>query len=841
MGIERRRNIKLILPCLFTLLSFLIGYYISDALDISDHQTVVSSGGKFRLGFFSLKNSSTNRYAGIWFNNIPGPTIIWVANQDKPLNDSSGVLKIADDGNLVVSDGRKNILWTSGLLSNASVVDTEAELMDTGNLVLREKTSDNSSGRILWESFDYASNVLLPGMKVGENIKPGLKGEITSWRDSSDPSTGIFSLELDPSKLPQIIIKNVSKDKLHWRSGPWNNRVFIGVPRMYSVYVDGFFLVRDGQQVYLTLGYGNKTSFTRFVLEPDGMFVQRDWLENNREWVDVWHSQETECDIYGKCGPFGSCNALDSPICSCLQGFEPKSKDEWSNGNWLGGCVRRTELQCHTNNNAISTGEVRKELDGFLKLDKMKVPDHVEWWESQSTKECEQNCLNNCSCLAYSYENNIGCMWWASDMLDIQKFGNFSKAGVQLHIKVAYSELPKKKDARLIISIAIIIGIAVVGLCTFICWRWMAKQRGEKQKGAELYLLDSCGETSDANMFGDNKGLVMFHFETLAMATNNFSEASKLGHGGFGSVYKANLVNGQVVAVKRLAKGSGQGLEEFKNEVLVISKLQHRNLVRLLGCCTEREEKILVYEYMPNKSLDAFLFVPTQRTLLDWRKRFHIIEGITRGILYLHRDSRLRVIHRDLKASNVLLDEKLNPKISDFGMARIFGGDELQADTRRVVGTYGYMSPEYAMEGRFSEKSDVFSFGVLLLEIVSGKKNTSFHLQELSLSLLGYAWKLWKESMAQALIDPTLLSEQKFEADILRCIHVGLLCVQESAKYRPTMSIVLSMLTSEIVNLPTPERPAFIEREVSSPSCASFDTPKPFSVNNVTITSIEGS
>ncbi|XP_026397859.1 G-type lectin S-receptor-like serine/threonine-protein kinase CES101 [Papaver somniferum] len=151
--------------------------------------------------------------------------------------------------------------------------------------------------------------------------------------------------------------------------------------------------------------------------------------------------------------------------------------------------------------------------------------------------------------------------------------------------------------------IAIIIGIAVTGLCTFICWRWMTKQRG---KGTELYLLDSYGETSDSNMFGDNQELEMFNFETLANAANNFSDASKLGHGGFGSVYKANLVNGQVVAVKRLAKGSGQGLEEFKNEVLVISKLQHRNLVRLLGCCTERDEKILVYEYMPNKSLDAY-------------------------------------------------------------------------------------------------------------------------------------------------------------------------------------------------------------------------------------------
>ncbi|KAI3846894.1 hypothetical protein MKX03_016550, partial [Papaver bracteatum] len=512
MGIERRRNIKLILPCLFTLLS--LSYYINAAVGtniitstryITDQQTVVSSGGKFKLGFFSLGNDSPNRYAGICFNNIPGQTIVWVANRDKPLNDSSGVLKIAADGNLVVLDGRNNILWTSGV-SNVTFANTAAELMDTGNLALRE----TSSGRILWDSFDYASNVLLPGMKVGENIKPGLKGEITSWRDISDPSTGIFTLGVDSPRLPQIVIKNVSNDKLHWRSGPWNNQVFLGIPRMYNIYVGGFGLVRDGQQLYFILGYGNSTALIRFVLEPDGVFVQR------------------EC-----------CNAMDSPICSCLQGFEPKSKDEWSNGNWSGGCVRRTGLQCQTNKTASSTGgEGRKESDGFLKLDKMKVPDYVEWWESESIEECEQKCLNNCSCLAYSYEKNIGCMWWARDMVDTQKFGNFSKAGVQLHIKVANSELPKKKDARIIISIAIIIGIAISGLCTFICWRWMAKQRGKQQKGTELYLLDAHGETSDSNMFGDNQELKMFNFETLANATNNFSDVSKLGHGGFGSVYK---------------------------------------------------------------------------------------------------------------------------------------------------------------------------------------------------------------------------------------------------------------------------------------------------------------
>ncbi|KAK9116118.1 hypothetical protein Sjap_015065 [Stephania japonica] len=330
--------------------------------------------------------------------------------------------------------------------------------------------------------------------------------------------------------------------------------------------------------------------------------------------------------------------------------------------------------------------------------------------------------------------------------------------------------------------------------------------------------------------------LPLFSLISVSNSTDEFSNANKIGQGGFGPVYKGKIKNGQEVAIKRLSQGSGQGMEELRNEATLIAKLQHRNLVRLLGCCIEGEEKILIYEYMPNKSLDFFLFDPTNRSVLDWAKRIHIVEGIAQGLLYLHQHSRLRIIHRDLKASNVLLDNEMNAKISDFGMARIFGGNESQGNTNRIVGTYGYMSPEYVMEGLFSIKSDVFSFGVLLLEILSGKRNASFRLSD-SLNIIEHAWKLWKSERGLELIDQTL-GESFSISKALRCINVGLLCVQEQAVDRPTMSDVVMMLTNEETALSSPKQPAFCPRSDSGDS--NVNNPTFVSVNNVTCTVMEG-
>ncbi|XP_039164579.1 class V chitinase isoform X3 [Eucalyptus grandis] len=290
--------------------------------------------------------------------------------------------------------------------------------------------------------------------------------------------------------------------------------------------------------------------------------------------------------------------------------------------------------------------------------------------------------------------------------------------------------------------LVMLISIAIVVLLIFglICYLQRRTLKSEGISGVikgfsrQLKTMVCKGESLESSA----PKLQTFGYATLRAATDNFSSENKIGEGGFGPVYKGKLPKGREIAIKRLSKTSNQGPEEFKNEVMLAVSLQHVNLVRLLGFCTDREEKMLVYEYMPNKSLDFYLFDPIRKYLLDWVTRVHIIEGITQGLLYLHEYSNFTIIHRDLKASNVLLDDEMNPKISDFGMARIFKKDDVEANTSQIVGTYGYVPPEYVRKGIYSMKYDVYSFGVLLLQIISGKRTSCYYGLNENLNLLEY-------------------------------------------------------------------------------------------------------
>ncbi|TYH67026.1 hypothetical protein ES332_D06G159600v1 [Gossypium tomentosum] len=357
---------------------------------------------------------------------------------------------------------------------------------------------------------------------------------------------------------------------------------------------------------------------------------------------------------------------------------------------------------------------------------------------------------NNLSGIIPTFAPSVKLITSGNDLLIPSRTGNTS-------------DFPPEGQKRGIIAGIVVGTIVGVIFCIFI-GRRITTTTAKKGSEDDFRKDESCLELFSHNMLGKSQNgvklqeLQLLDFGKLATATNNFHPTNMLGKGGFGPVYKGKLQDGQEIAVKRLSTASGQGLEEFRNEAMVISRLQHRNLVRLLGCCVDGEEKMLVYEYMPNKSLDVFLF--------------------------------------------------------DFGIAKIFCGNESQAITRRVFGTYGYMSPEYAMKGQFSEKSDVFSFGVLTLEIVSGRRNSSFQDEEHSPSLLGYAWKLWSEGNILELIDPVISSDPSCHRKMLRCFHVGLLCVQNFVKDRPTMMVVDSMLSSEIENLPTPKQPPFFDEKI---------------------------
>ncbi|XP_052287393.1 G-type lectin S-receptor-like serine/threonine-protein kinase CES101 isoform X4 [Citrus sinensis] len=742
---------------------------------LKDGEELVSAYGNFRLGFFS-PYGMRNRYLGIYYKrpidrlasydrnytysryinvfhpgcyeNMSSPSLsdletatlpqpVWVANRDTPIlyNESATLVMDGADGNLKILRNRRDPIVISSVQAKGNI--TSAVLLKNGNLVLYEMKSDGLSvRRELWQSFDYPTNTLLPGMKLGINLRTGQRRFLRSWSCES-AAEGSYVIGMDPNVTNKLVIWKGTE--VNWTSGIWlNGSLNSNFPQNSSY---NFSYTSNEQERYLTYSVNEDvTSFPVLTIDSVGGLI----------------------DDLGR-----------DISCSAFQ-----------------GCA---------NPNLFNT-------------------------EGGKSK------------------------WWLWLIIAVA-----AAPGLYFGYRIRRNYFKAEEEKRWM-SLAIVVAVAsVVPVLCYASFLLLKKLKAkvESMVNRQKLLRELGDKSSLPTIFGNRKAqankdqttkrdLKIFDFQTIAAATDNFSTANRLGQGGFGPVYKGKLLDGQEIAIKRLSKSSGQGIVEFKNEAKLIAKLQHTNLVRLLGCSLQKGERLLVYEYLPNKSLDFFIFDSSKKELLDWKKRFNIIEGIVQGLLYLHKYSRLRVIHRDLKASNILLDDQMNPKISDFGMARTFGMNELEANTNRIVGTHGYMSPEYVMNGIVSMKSDVYSFGVLVLEIISSKKNNGCYDTERPLNLVGYAWQLWNEGKALELIDTTL-HESCSPDEVTRCIHVGLLCVQDKATDRPTMSDVASMLTNDTMALPTPKQPAFfinISSDYEEPEVTEIKL-EVCSVNDVTISRME--
>ncbi|XP_022753199.1 G-type lectin S-receptor-like serine/threonine-protein kinase At4g27290 [Durio zibethinus] len=812
----------IILLCSFMLSNLTLSITVetlNSTQSIRDGETIVSEGGRFELGFFT-PGSSSKRYLGIWYRNISVQTVVWVANREEPLQDLSGVLKLTNQGILVLLNHEGSTVWSSN--SSRPARSPVAQLLNSGNLIVKEENENNPES-FFWQSFDYPSDTLLQGMKLGRNLITGLDRYLSSWRSPDDPSHGNFTYRYEVGGFPECILREGSV--VQFRPGPWNGLRFSGTPELKPNSLFTFGVVFNEKEVYFSYKLRNSSTLSMLVLTHDGFWQRHKWIERTERWEVYVTVQMDNCDNYALCGSYGTCTASNFPECSCLKGFVPKFPEKWDSKLWTDGCVRKTPLNCSS--------------DGFIKYSGVKLPDSRQssFNYSMNLEQCKNLCKKNCSCTAYANldirKGGSGCLLWFVDLVDIREF---TENGQEIYIRMAASELDQtesitsNKKERMRIAVICIFSIAVLILgLALVLYLW--RKTCNKKPG----LLTPISErSSNIKIQKEDLELPEFDLATIACATNNFWTANKLGDGGFGSVYKGILKDGQEIAVKRLSKSSSQGLYEFKNEVMHVAKLQHRNLVKLLGFCIQGDEKMLIYEFMPNKSLDFFIFDQSQSMSLDWPMRYHIINGIARGLLYLHQDSRQRIIHRDLKAGNVLLDNEMSPKISDFGLARSFGEKETTANTKKVVGTYGYMAPEYAIDGLYSIKSDVFSFGVLVLEIVSGKRNRGFCHPDHQLNLLGHAWRLFTAGDSLELISSPIRQTCN-TSEVLRSIHVGLLCVQKSSEDRPNMSNVVLMLGSQ-GPLPQPKQPGFFSERDLVESSSSTTRHKLLSPNDYTVT-----
>ncbi|KAK3129540.1 hypothetical protein QOZ80_6BG0481280 [Eleusine coracana subsp. coracana] len=480
---------------------------------LSPGATIVSDGGSFAFGFFSpSKFNPAKIYLGIWYNNIPQHTVVWVANRETPatnLTSSSPTLSLTNTSNLILSDADGRLLWSTSVTGAASspvATGLAAVLLDTGNLVIRSQNSTT-----LWQSFDHRADTFLPGMKIQLRYKSRAGERLVSWKGPDDPSPGTFSYGSNPATLLETFLWNGTR--LVARSGPWT-----------------------GEELYMSYGLSDGAAPTRFVLAYSGEYRLESWRPSSG-WA-ILAKWPGKCSVYGYCGPYGCCdNTMVDPTCKCLDGFEPANLQDWNRGRFSQGCRRKEMLRCN---------------DGFMSLPGIKSPDKFVLVNNRNFKECAAECAANCSCVAYAYANlstsetkgdGTRCLVWTGDLFDTEKWGDLLPTET-LYLRIAGLDAGTREKAsalKIVLPTVLVSSILILGGVFLTCYKFKGTGKMRKSRHKKR-ILDGMTTSLELGKGANSTSLEFpsFAFDEIVAATHNFSEACKIGHGGFGNVYKEN-------------------------------------------------------------------------------------------------------------------------------------------------------------------------------------------------------------------------------------------------------------------------------------------------------------
>ncbi|XP_020091642.1 G-type lectin S-receptor-like serine/threonine-protein kinase At2g19130 [Ananas comosus] len=712
---------------------------------LTSNQPIVSENGDFEL---ILPTPDDFYYArpAIWCMKYNLEVPVWSVYIDSTVVTTDDLqLSISDDGNLILLSKDGSLIWSTNVTSPAASNSTVAVLLDSGNLVLRDGLN---SSNVLWQSFDHPSDTWLPGAPLGFDRSTGNHIFLTSFY--VDPSY-YSSLDVETVGSPQFVLQTNG-------SGEYDHSVqHLVVPTVIDIH-------QDSQRGTFT--FHGRDGYTIIVL--DGKWIYRHTCsENPSVGCFLQYYPFSSCVVRFYCGPFGICNAT-SMQCICPEGFLPTDPQSCEGGDCINGCRRVTPLSCK-NESSSYRGYIFENL-----------PDNPQSFPASDHEECESACTSNCSCTAYSF--SFGCKLWHGDLIDSALCDHCSDGSpISIRTEIDSRRRNKHPERSLIgLSVGVVLGTATV-LAVGLIVTWRCKKRSR---------------TTDPIY---SKSFRVFSYSNLTSATKNFSR--KLGQGSFGSVFMGTLRDSTLVAVKKL-QGLRQGEKQFRAEVITVGMIQHINIVRLLGFCAEGARRLLVYEFMTNGSLDSHLFSKTNsNTFLDWNQRYRIAIGIARGLAYLHEKCKDFIIHCDIKPENILLDEHLSPRIADFGMAKLFTRDGSRVLTT-MRGTIGYLAPEWISGLAITHKADVYSFGMMLFEVISGRRNTERSEDGTYVYFPTWAAAKIHEGEVACLLDNKLKGEANSE-ELERACRVACWCIQELESSRPAMGLVVQMLEGvQEVNIP---------------------------------------